>query len=127
SNPVAITSALGTDCLSLIALVANVPAAPDLVLTKTASRNPVAPGEQFSYLLNVTNVGPTTATAVDLRDTLPSGVGYVSGGGPGSGFPALTVDFTPPSPIGCEVSLPAITCAIGTVLPGGSAAVTIVV
>ena len=60
----------------------------DMALTKTASPNPVAAGETLTYTLTATNLGPSTATNVDLLDTLPLAGKYLgssSGGSPGIG------------------------------------------
>ncbi|PKO14025.1 hypothetical protein CVU37_15000, partial [candidate division BRC1 bacterium HGW-BRC1-1] len=52
---------------------------PNLAITKTASVDEVALGEQFSYEIVVTNNGPSTAENVMTSDTLPSGVTFVNG------------------------------------------------
>ena len=51
----------------------------DLALTKTSdAAGTVYPGDQFTYTMNVTNNGPADATAVEVTDTLPAQVAYVS-------------------------------------------------
>ncbi|MCC6491944.1 MAG: DUF11 domain-containing protein [Pirellulales bacterium] len=51
----------------------------DLQIEKIDSKDPVSPGEQFSYTVTVKNNGPSGATGVTVIDTLPaSGVTYVS-------------------------------------------------
>jgi uncharacterized repeat protein (TIGR01451 family) len=50
----------------------------DLVITKTASPNPVLSGGTLTYTLTVTNYGPTTAPAVTVTDILPVGLSFVS-------------------------------------------------
>ena len=52
--------------------------AADLSLTKTDSPDPVLAGELLTYTLAVHNAGPSSATAVELTDTLPAGVTFVS-------------------------------------------------
>ncbi len=49
----------------------------DLALTKTASKNPVEPGETFIYTLSVKNNGPDAAEEVKVRDILPNSLDFV--------------------------------------------------
>jgi uncharacterized repeat protein (TIGR01451 family)/CSLREA domain-containing protein len=44
----------------------------DLEVRVTGSPNPVDPGGTVSYVVNVTNDGPSTATGVTVTDTLPA-------------------------------------------------------
>jgi uncharacterized repeat protein (TIGR01451 family) len=50
----------------------------DLAIAKSDSQDPVAPGAQFTYTLQVRNNGPSSATGVVVLDTLPANVTYVS-------------------------------------------------
>ncbi|MDX1409102.1 MAG: hypothetical protein R3330_13230, partial [Saprospiraceae bacterium] len=50
----------------------------DLSITKADSSDPVASGGTLMYTLTVTNNGPDTAEDVQVTDTLPAGVSYVS-------------------------------------------------
>ncbi len=52
--------------------------AADLRLSKVDSADPVTAGTSLTYTLVVTNLGPSTASGVTLRDVLPGGVAYVS-------------------------------------------------
>ena len=45
----------------------------DVSVTKTDNRSAVAAGSSTTYIIVVSNAGPSTATAVVLKDTLPSG------------------------------------------------------
>lgn len=51
----------------------------DLALTKSATPNPVAAGDEVTYTILVTNNGPSVSTNFNVADTLPSGVTYVAG------------------------------------------------
>ena len=81
----------------------------DLLLTKTASPDPVAPGADLTFHLTVTNNGmpamPSTTSGVLLVDTLPAGVTLVSA------IPSRGSCFGDPI----------VTCDLG-ILPGGASA-----
>ncbi len=51
---------------------------PALELSKTASSDPVAPGDNLVYTIEYKNVGSSPATSVVLEDDLPPGVDFVS-------------------------------------------------
>ncbi len=55
----------------------------DLRLDKRDSADPVIVNTQFTYFLDVSNVGNTIASGVVVNDTLPSGVTLISAQGPG--------------------------------------------
>jgi len=88
----------------------------DLELTKIDVPDPVVGGNPLTYTITIDNLGPGPATLVQLTDTLPPSVIFVSAtpsqgscsqtGGP----PGGTVD-----------------CALGTIVSGAGATVTIVV
>lgn len=79
------------------------PTVADLSVTKTDSPDPVAAGTQLTYTVDVENSGPDSATGVQVVDTLPSEVSYVSDTG------------------GCvEAPAGTLTCALGTLASGGS-------
>ncbi|RPJ02905.1 MAG: DUF11 domain-containing protein, partial [Chloroflexi bacterium] len=52
--------------------------AADLALTKTASASNTLAGNQITYSLNLTNLGPNTAQDVTITDALPVGMSLVS-------------------------------------------------
>jgi uncharacterized repeat protein (TIGR01451 family) len=81
----------------------------DLSLTKTASAEPVSPGETFEYTLVVENAGPDPATNTNLVDTLPAGVTFVS------------------ASAGCTHAGGVVTCDLGTLAVGEATEVRIVV
>lgn len=56
----------------------TVDAAPDLQVTKTDNETTVQPGDTLTYDIVITNIGTQAATGVDVTDTLPDGVTFVS-------------------------------------------------
>lgn len=88
----------------------------DLAVTKTASPDPVLPGNDLAYTIAVSNNGPDDAANVTLNDALPPGVTFVS--------------F---SPAGWQPTTPAvgntgtITASNSTVTSGATATFTLVV
>ncbi len=87
--------------------------AADLVLGVSASPNPVDVGGALTYALTVTNLGPLSATGVELTDSLPKGVTFVS---------------ATPSQGSCSVSLLNVaTCTLGGLAVGASATLAILV
>jgi len=50
----------------------------DLVVDKTVDRQTVYPGDTLTYVVSVSNTGPSTARAVDFRDWLPAGVEFLA-------------------------------------------------
>jgi uncharacterized repeat protein (TIGR01451 family) len=87
-------------CLSATELgqVTNFGTNADLSISKTAPSS-VNAGSNFAYTLNITNLGPSTATSVSVGDTLPPGLAFVNASGTGwtCGFAAGTVTCTQPS------------------------------
>ncbi|HUF47613.1 MAG TPA: FG-GAP-like repeat-containing protein [Vicinamibacterales bacterium] len=64
----------------------------DLLLTLTADPNPVVAGTSLRYLVQVTNAGPSGATALAVRQTLPPGVTFVSGCAEAGGTATCTLE-----------------------------------
>lgn len=77
----------------------DVQAIADLSIIKSDSMDPVA-GQSFTYTVDVANAGPSTATAVEVTDVLPSGLVFDS------------------SPDGCTENLGTVTCVIGNMTSG---------
>ena len=80
----------------------------DLALWKTVSTNTLSDGSNLSYTVAVTNLGGTTAGGVEVEDTLPDGVSFVS---------------SVPPPAGCAGGV--CTYAVGTLGPGAGTAISI--
>ena len=89
-----------------------IPSADVAIAAEVAAPGAVQAGQLVSYTFNVANNGPSAATGVILRDTLPAGSTFVSG-----------------SAIGGAVSFAdgVVTAPIGTLAAGSSTVVTIVV
>jgi len=87
----------------------------NLSITKTSAPNPVVAGTNVTYTINVSNAGPSPATNVVVRDTLPAQVSDVT--------------FTPStgSCIGGIPGNPALplTCNLGTLFNGGAASIVV--
>lgn len=93
----------------------------DLRMTKTASINPVVPGQPYTYSLTVRNLGPLAVLAgqtITVTDTLPAGVSLTAtptGSGwtctPNAGFPidAASVSCTRSGPLSVNANAPVIT------------------
>jgi uncharacterized repeat protein (TIGR01451 family) len=83
--------------------------AADLVMSKRAMPTSASVGENVTYTLTVSNNGPSDAAAVEITDTLPAGVTFVS------------------SSPGCTPAGGTVTCAIGTLATGATRESTVVV
>jgi uncharacterized repeat protein (TIGR01451 family) len=76
----------------------------DLSLTKTPSIDGPEPGDLVTYALVVTNVGPRDATGVQVTDTLPAGLTYVSASAECFVLGATLTCAVPALPIGASVT-----------------------
>jgi uncharacterized repeat protein (TIGR01451 family) len=90
-------------------------ASADLTISKTATPNPVVAGTNVTYTIAVSNAGPSSASNVVVKDTLPSEVRV------------LTVT---PSVGSCTAGIPGnplqpLTCTIGSMATAGSATITV--
>jgi len=82
----------------------------DLVAEKhVLGGGPAIPGEHMTYVVGVTNDGPSVAQAVELSDHLPAAVQFVS------------------AEAGCAVSAGTVTCQAGALEPAQKASFQIVV
>lgn len=81
----------------------------DLAISKGDSPDPVAAGTELIYSLAVTNNGPNPARAVEVEDTLPAGVSYVSSTSP------------------CTFAGSVVSCALGELLAREERAISITV
>ena len=84
----------------------------DISVSKVDSADPVPAGTGFSYMVTVSNAGPSDATLVQLADTLPTEVTYVS---------------ATPAQGSCSEAAGVVTCDLGTMTPGASVDVVIAV
>lgn len=76
----------------------------DLVLQKTVNSATVNAGEQLTYTLEVTNVGPSDALGdITIVDTLPAGMSYVSSNSTGNVW-TCTVDINNSQVIECVLN-----------------------
>ena len=84
----------------------------DLSVTKTDLPDPVSKGAQLTYSIVVTNNGSGSAASVQLTDTLPANVQFVSA--------ASTAGS-------CSQSASAVACSLGDLSSGASVTVTIII
>ncbi len=106
-----VTGATVGDYLLSIARNCRVDPAADLGVTKTDSPDPVLVGSQLTYTLAVANTGPSIASNVILTDVLQATVSLVS---------------ATPSQGACG-GVSTVTCFLGDIPAGSSAAVLLVV
>jgi uncharacterized repeat protein (TIGR01451 family) len=84
----------------------------DVGITKSDSNDPAPTGRNLTYTLTVTNNGPDATPAVEVTDTLPASVTFVS---------------ATPSQGTCDTSGNVVTCQLGSLGSGATATVDIVV
>jgi uncharacterized repeat protein (TIGR01451 family) len=88
----------------------------DLVVTKSHAATRVEIGKPFSYTISLKNNGPSTATNVDLSDTLPTSMTYTSHSTTGG----LACGTTPP--VGTTGT---VDCTTASLASGATATVTL--
>ncbi len=81
----------------------------DLIVTKVPSASSFTVGTEVSWTITVTNLGPSTATAVELTDIIPADL----------------QDPTYADGTGGTLSCPVGVCDVGTLAPGSSATVVV--
>ena len=59
-------------------ITSAVTAVADLSVSLNGDKSPVLVGQNLTYTVTASNAGPSTATGVTLKDTLPAGVAFVS-------------------------------------------------
>lgn len=101
-----------------------------LAVTVTDSPDPVVAGTPLTYTMTVGNSGPSSATSVALRNTLPATVAYLSGS-PGCvvtsprvtcsrGVMAVDAPDGPPDPAACAARGETVTCTRDVLAVGES-------
>jgi uncharacterized repeat protein (TIGR01451 family) len=107
--------ALAALLIAVIGPLGGASAAPgetDLSVSKSDSADPVVKGNNFTYTIQVRNLGTNDATDVTVVDALPSQVNFVSATASGGS---------------CSQAAGTVTCTLGTVNAGATATVSIVV
>ncbi|HWM69579.1 MAG TPA: SdrD B-like domain-containing protein, partial [Steroidobacteraceae bacterium] len=105
STAVATSTSLG-ETASSVTQITTVSAGADLVLTASGSPSTVVAGGLVTYTLNASNLGPDSSSALNIVNTLPPNVTYVSSSGSGWS---------------CSASGSTVNCNNPASLPNGSA------
>jgi uncharacterized repeat protein (TIGR01451 family) len=90
-------------------------ASADLGITKTDSPDPVLAGANLTYVLTVTNLGPSWARDVSVSDALPAGVSFVSASIGGGGGVCVALGGSPT----------VVQCSLGDIETGGIRVITL--
>jgi uncharacterized repeat protein (TIGR01451 family) len=90
----------------------TVGAAADLLITKTATPDPVWAGSNLICTITISNLGPHAATGVLVSELLPDGVTFVS---------------AEPSQGSCALDNGILECDLGSMSPGAFATITVIV
>ena len=93
-------------------------AAADLRLTKSDAPDPVIAGTNLTYVIDVTNDGPSVAPNVFVEDSLPAQVSFVSSTPSAGSCQSGVVPGDPSKPLKCN---------LGNLANGASASITVVV
>ncbi len=103
-------------------VTSNVNARADVSVTKNANPNPIAAGQNLTYLLTALNGGPSRADNVSITDTLPLDVSFVSAT-PSAG----TCGTTPGVNVTTTAGNRTVACNLGNIGNGAQQTVSIVV
>ena len=104
---------LANNTASVLTLVGAATSA-NIVVTKTASPNPVQAGNRITYTIVVKNNGPAAATSVTLTDTIPANTTFFSLAQAGTVWV-------------CPAPGAAVSCTIASLPSGGSTTFTLMV
>ncbi|MBT9460954.1 MAG: DUF11 domain-containing protein [Rugosibacter sp.] len=94
----------------------------DVTVSKIATPDPVAAGQNLAYVITASNAGPSRADTVSITDTLPLDVTFVSAS-PSAGSCATT----PGSNVTTTGLNRTVACALGNINNGSQQTVTIIV
>jgi len=101
------------DCLA-VTVFYRLPGAPSLNLAKTDGPDPIEPQQELTYTISYSNTGESTATDVIVTDVVPADTTFVSANPAPTSAPAVGGTGT-------------VTWNVGSVPPGGSGTLTLVV
>jgi uncharacterized repeat protein (TIGR01451 family) len=104
---------LANNTASVLTLVGSATSA-NIVVTKTASPNPVQAGNNLTYTIVVKNNGPAAATAVTFTDAIPAHTTFVSLAQTGTAWV-------------CPAPGTAVSCTIASFPSGGTTTFTLIV
>lgn len=105
-------------------VIGDTAASADLAMSKTATPDPVVAGEDVTYVITATNLGPSDAVGVQVSDALPAGLTLVSVSSSQGGCTALPCDFgTVPASANATLTIVATLDPDATSLAANSASV----
>ena len=94
----------------------------DVTVSKTANPDPVAAGQNLTYVITASNNGPSRADSVSISDTLPLNVTFVSATPSAGSCPT-----TPGANVTTTGGNQTIACNLGNISNGSQQTVTVVV